>query len=64
MRNKINKNWISDLNHIITQNNENKRYLPHKFESRKYTVEMYRVCGDIEYVFRKYHIKSLIMEVE
>ena len=60
----MNKWFESLMNTIITQNNENKRYLPHKFESRKYTVEMYRVCGDIEYVFRKYHIKSLIMEVE
>ena len=44
------------MNTIITQNKENKRYLPHKFETRKYAVEMYRNCGDIEYVCRKYHI--------
>lgn len=42
---------------IITQKNENtKRYLPHELKTRIYAVEMYRKCGDIEYVCRKYHI--------
>jgi len=42
---------------IITQKNKNtKRYLPHELKTRIYAVEMYRNCGDIEYVCRKYHI--------
>ena len=45
------------MENIITENVEKiKRYLPHKIETRKYAVEMYRKCGDIEYVCRKYHI--------
>ena len=47
------------MNTIITQNKEKKRYLPHKIETRKYAVEMYRNCGDIEYVCRKYHISRV-----
>ena len=45
------------MNNSIPQNQKNiKRYLPHKLETRVYAVEMYRKCGDIEYVCRKYHI--------
>ena len=45
------------MNNSITQNQKNiKRYLPHKLKTRIYAVEMYRKCGDIEYVCRKYHI--------
>ena len=41
----------------ITQKNENKkRYLPHEIKTRIHAVEMYRNCGDIAYVCRKYHI--------
>ena len=47
------------MNNIITQNNENKRYLPHDINTRKYAVEMYRNCGDINYVCRKYHISRI-----
>ena len=43
------------MNNIIPQNNKNKRYLPHEIKTRIYAVEMYRNCGDIEYVCRKYH---------
>ena len=36
---------------IITQKNNNtKRDLPHELKTRIYAVEMYRNCGDIEYV--------------
>ena len=45
------------MNNSITQNIKNmKRYLPHELKTRIYAVEMYRNCGDIEYVCRKYHI--------
>ena len=45
------------MNNSITQKVENKkRYLPHEIKTRKYAVEMYRNCGDINYVCRKYHI--------
>lgn len=43
------------MNNIIPENHK-KRYLPHDINTRKYAVEMYRNCGDIEYVCRKYHI--------
>lgn len=48
----------------ITQNkgkeNKNiKRYLPHEVKTRIYAVQMYRNCGDIEYVCRKYHISRI-----
>ena len=45
------------MNNSITQNQKNiKRYLPHELKTREYAVKMYRNCGDIEYVCRKYHI--------
>ena len=48
---------LESLMNIITQKNKNtKRYLPHELKTRIYAVEMYRNCGDIEYVCRKYHI--------
>jgi len=51
------KGLESLMNNIVTQNEKNrKRYLPHKLNTRIYAVEMYRNCGDIEYVCRKYHI--------
>ena len=37
------------MNNIIAEKNK-KRYLPHDVNTRKYAVEMYRNCGDIEYV--------------
>ena len=43
------------MNNIITEKNK-KRYLPHDINTRKHAVEMYRNCGDINYVCRKYHI--------
>ena len=43
------------MNNIIAEKNK-KRYLPHEINTRKYAVEMYRNCGDIDYVCRKYHI--------
>jgi len=43
------------MNNSITEKNK-KRYLPHDINTRKYAVEMYRNCGDINYVCRKYHI--------
>ena len=46
------------MNNIITEKNK-KRYLPHDINTRKYAVEMYRNCGDIEYVCRKYHISRV-----
>lgn len=46
------------MNNSITENNK-KRYLPHDIKTRKYAVEMYRNCGDIEYVCRKYHISRI-----
>ena len=46
------------MNNSITQNNK-KRYLPHDINTRKYAVEMYRNCGDIDYVCRKYHISRI-----
>ena len=42
------------MNNSITQNT--KRYLPHELKTREYAVKMYRNCGDISYVCRKYHI--------
>ena len=36
-----------------------KRYLPHEIETRIFAVEMYRKCGDIAYVCRKYHISRI-----
>ena len=47
------------MNNIIPQNTKNKRYLPHEINTRIYAVEMYRKCGDIGYVCRKYHISSI-----
>ena len=47
------------MNNIISQNIKNKRYLPHDLNTRIYAVEMYRKCGDIEYVCRKYHISRI-----
>ena len=44
------------MSNIITQNNKNKRYLPHEIKTRLHAVETYRNCGDINYVCRKYHI--------
>lgn len=44
------------MDNIITQNKKNKRYLPHKFNTKIYAVQMYLNCNDIEYVCRKYHI--------
>ena len=44
------------MNTIITQNNKNKRYLPHEFNTKFYAVQMYLNCGDISYVYRKYHV--------
>ena len=46
------------MNNIIPEKN-NKRYLPHDINTRKYAVEMYRNCGDINYVCRKYHISRI-----
>ena len=46
------------MNNNISQNNK-KRYLPHDINTRKYAVEMYRNCGDINYVCRKYHISRI-----
>ena len=46
------------MNNIITEKNK-KRYLPHDINTRKYAVEMYRNCGDINYVCRKYHISRV-----
>lgn len=46
------------MNNSITENSK-KRYLPHDINTRKYAVEMYRNCGDIEYVCRKYHISRI-----
>ena len=46
------------MDNIITDNNK-KRYLPHDINTRKYAVEMYRNCGDIDYVCRKYHISRI-----
>lgn len=46
------------MNNIITEKKE-KRYLPHDINTRKYAVEMYRNCGDIDYVCRKYHISRI-----
>ena len=37
----------------------NKRYLPHTLKTRIYAVQMYRNCGDIQYVCRKYHISRI-----
>ncbi len=47
------------MNNIITQNKKNKRYLPHDIQTRIYAVEMYRNCGDIDYVCRKYHVSRV-----
>ena len=46
------------MDNIITEKNK-KRYLPHDIYTRKYAVEMYRNCGDINYVCRKYHISRI-----
>lgn len=46
------------MNNSITENNK-KRYLPHDINTRKYAVEMYGNCGDIDYVCRKYHISRV-----
>ena len=45
------------MKNIITQ--KNKRYLPHDTNTRIYAVKMYRNCGDIDYVCRKYHISRI-----
>ena len=47
------------MNNSITEKNK-KRYLPHEINTRKYAVEMYRNCGDIDYVY----FKDFIMEME
>ena len=47
------------MNNIITQNKNNKRYLPHEFQTKIYAVQMYLNCGDIAYVCRKYHISRV-----
>ena len=47
------------MNNIITQNNNNKRYLPHDFQTKLHAVQMYLNCGDISYVCRKYHISRI-----
>ena len=48
---------LESLMDIITQKNKNtKRYLPHELKTREYAVKMYRNCGDIGFVCRKYHI--------
>lgn len=39
----------------ITQNT-NKRYIPHEINTKEYAVKLYKSCGDIKYVCRKYHI--------
>lgn len=45
------------MENSITQNSKNiKRYLPHELKTREYAVKMYRSCGDIGFVCRKYHI--------
>ena len=45
------------MENSITQNSKNiKRYLPHELKTREYAVKMYRNCGDIGFVCRKYHI--------
>ncbi len=49
------------MDNIITDNNK-KRYLPHDINTRKYAVEMYRNCGDINYEVP--YIKDFIMEME
>ena len=41
---------------IITQNKNNKRYLPHDFKTKLNAVKTYLNNGDIEYTCRKYHI--------
>lgn len=47
---------------IITQKNKNtKRYLPNELKTRIHAVEMYRNCGDIGYVCRKYHISRTLL---
>ena len=38
------------MNNIITQDNKNKRYLPHEFQTKIHAVQMYLNCGDIAYV--------------
>ena len=44
----------------ITQKNKNtKRYLPHELKTREHAVQMYRNCGDIGFVCRKYHISRV-----
>ena len=47
------------MNNIITQNKNNKRYLPHEFQTKIHAVQMYLNCGDIAYVCRKYHISRI-----
>ena len=48
------------MNNIITEKVEKeKRYLPHDIKTKIHAVEMYRNCGDIEYVCRKYHISRI-----
>ena len=48
------------MNNIITEKVEKeKRYLPHDITTKIHAVEMYRNCGDIEYVCRKYHISRI-----
>ena len=48
------------MNNIITEKAEKeKRYLPHDITTKIHAVEMYRNCGDIEYVCRKYHISRI-----
>jgi transposase InsO family protein len=45
------------MENSITQKSKNiKRYLPHELKTREYAVKMYRNCGDIGFVCRKYHI--------
>ena len=33
--------------------------MPHELKTREYAVKMYRNCGDINYVCRKYHISRV-----
>lgn len=48
------------MNNSIIEKNK-KRYLTHDINTRKYAVEMYRNCGEIDYVGRKYHISRVLL---
>ena len=48
------------MNNIITEKiKKEKRYLPHKLETKIHAVQMYLNCNDIGYVCRKYHISRV-----